>query len=61
MSKKEKIKIEPAYWCTCSDNPPGIDNCLGCAVDNLVFKVMGDIGLRFLKNRTYSIRKGEKK
>lgn len=52
--KKEKLKAEPAYWCTCSDNP---DICLGCAIDKLVNKVMGDIGTTFLKNRTYNIRK----
>ena len=58
MSENKTKADNTPYWCTCVDNPA---TCLGCAVDKLVFKVMGDVGLNFLKNRTYNIRKQNNK
>ena len=53
-----KRQIEPAYWCTCVDNP---ETCVGCAVDKLVLKVLGETGFRWLKARTYNMVKQEKR
>lgn len=39
-----------AYWCTCSDSA---EQCMGCAIDRLVGRVLGDHGIRFLTNRVY--------
>jgi hypothetical protein len=36
------------YWCTCSDDPT---TCLGCGIERLTLQVMGETGLRHLKNR----------
>lgn len=55
--KKVQVQVQPAYWCTCVDNP---ETCMGCAIDRLVLKVLGDIGLSWLKARTYNIIKKEK-
>jgi hypothetical protein len=50
----EEKQDNTPYWCTCVDN---LATCLGCGIDKLVFKVMGDTGLNFLKHRTYAIVK----
>lgn len=53
MTDKKKSDNTP-YWCTCADDPK---TCLGCGIDKLVFQVLGELGKKFLENRTYKLRK----
>jgi hypothetical protein len=50
MPKTDKT----AYWCTCSDDPM---TCLGCGIERLTLQVMGETGLRYLKNRIMPLTK----